>query len=1143
MPLFGPDCIAGGHFMMVEQLRVKFLVFFKNCVKVAASLTFFHYALFIIIVILFRNYFLSDSPPVGSDIFNFIQRTSCISHNKVFFTSWWDISQNTGSTVPILLINFLGIGNYFIRDSTLLIKLFLIVMTGGAAITMYIFLKNLTGNRIAASTGGLFYILNPSFHAYVAAGHLNHLMFLFLLPLSLQYLKISLNSPNRNNIIKFILITSIMALTRFDTLFYLFLIFSIVLILNLLFGFWSKDIKSTLKVLVVALSIGLILTAFSWIPIIKIGTSLLRATINTLHQYDYAVSIYRALTLQNIPPDALGYLYWTSTNPQLYFGIPLEFYQIIWIIIPFLVFSTLLIRPQSKIIISFSLISLVSILLSTGMKAPFSEAYGYLFNKLPLLTRIKPFRWGLLTIFSYSVILSYLVDHIIKKYISSSKFRHNNLHFRKLEFTMPILTIVVLVLNTPAVFIEGYKVQRISPESEVKPHLYIKYHGGQDTFRVTTVPIAQRRMFNHGGILVDDLGSQSYGYHGKPVFFSTGGYYSYPMIEYLNNLRKKDANVFLKIVGVFNVRYFVFQGYPHSRPGKDWGTYASHISLEDNSGLELVYIGDLNNYTIKAEKRYPNIIEMDDFERNENDFYSLIKPKRPEMENITVERNPKVYLNKYYRGRLFIPDSQTLVIGGIGLTSKLIPEGNSSSTNLLFAHQIRDKQGIDSLRNAAVNSDQIVLTEETDRSDLIILLSKVQFVNFSESLGWEHILTTSLTPEYYLGEDLYQSKKEGSILRGEVGLPENNIYEIWIRTDSINRNSFEFSVDEENGEKFIVKKESSYGRFNWVKISTMGLDVGVHTIKVTALDDLNNIDEIVFISVHNRKQTEKFIDSIIQHKIIHIQKKSENLNITNWKNPNPQSVDVRKSEMNLTIDANRPRKIAAFITNSFPSSKDWSEYDQLNFLFKGRGTKKTFNIYIAFNNTKPAKGDWVVYSFRDTSKEWRNIDIDLSNPSRAHGNPNWTKVSFLAIDSPNKSIIGEFTISNISLMGLSKINLPNHDEPKANIVSTKKLSPTKYMLKIRSSTGYPLVFSNTYHPMWKANISGKQLNPIPSYYHINSYWINERGEHEVIIEFTGQRIQNISLIVSGLAYFGCFGYLFYDWRKRKRYCQNKMKSK
>ena len=58
----------------------------------------------------------------------------------------------------------------------------------------------------------------------------------------------------------------------------------------------------------------------------------------------------------------------------------------------------------------------------------------------------------------------------------------------------------------------------------------------------------------------------------------------------------------------------------------------------------------------------------------------------------------------------------------------------------------------------------------------------------------------------------------------------------------------------------------------------------------------------------------------------------------------------------------------------------------------------------------------------------------------------------------------------------------------------------------------------------------REYRSIPSYYFINSFEINETGPHKVRIEFVGQKIQNIGLIVSAIIYTACIAYIIYDWK-------------
>jgi hypothetical protein len=105
-------------------------------------------------------------------------------------------------------------------------------------------------------------------------------------------------------------------------------------------------------------------------------------------------------------------------------------------------------------------------------------------------------------------------------------------------------------------------------------------------------------------------------------------------------------------------------------------------------------------------------------------------------------------------------------------------------------------------------------------------------------------------------------------------------------------------------------------------------------------------------------------------------------------------------------------------------------------------------------------------------------------------------------------------------------------------LSYKKISPTKYFVSIQNvSKPYYLIFSMAYDKGWKIYVDNKQ---IPEEYHfiangfINGWYINKTGNYTLIVEYTPQRLYNISLVISGLTFASSILYLFYDWRRSKK---------
>ncbi len=82
-------------------------------------------------------------------------------------------------------------------------------------------------------------------------------------------------------------------------------------------------------------------------------------------------------------------------------------------------------------------------------------------------------------------------------------------------------------------------------------------------------------------------------------------------------------------------------------------------------------------------------------------------------------------------------------------------------------------------------------------------------------------------------------------------------------------------------------------------------------------------------------------------------------------------------------------------------------------------------------------------------------------------------------------------------------------------VSYEMINPCKYEAHIENSNEpFLLIFSESYHPMWKAYIDGEEISPIPTYSIVNGFYINKTGNFNVTIYFTGQTYANIGLQIS-----------------------------
>jgi hypothetical protein len=72
--------------------------------------------------------------------------------------------------------------------------------------------------------------------------------------------------------------------------------------------------------------------------------------------------------------------------------------------------------------------------------------------------------------------------------------------------------------------------------------------------------------------------------------------------------------------------------------------------------------------------------------------------------------------------------------------------------------------------------------------------------------------------------------------------------------------------------------------------------------------------------------------------------------------------------------------------------------------------------------------------------------------------------------------------------------------------------------------------------LWEARIykdgaKVEVVKSIPLYSVINGFWVEETGDLEIEIRYKPQEWFVLGLWISGITFFGCLSYLFYDWRR------------
>ena len=80
-----------------------------------------------------------------------------------------------------------------------------------------------------------------------------------------------------------------------------------------------------------------------------------------------------------------------------------------------------------------------------------------------------------------------------------------------------------------------------------------------------------------------------------------------------------------------------------------------------------------------------------------------------------------------------------------------------------------------------------------------------------------------------------------------------------------------------------------------------------------------------------------------------------------------------------------------------------------------------------------------------------------------------------------------------------------------------EINPTLYKVNVNASSPFVLTFSNSYAPMWKLYLDGKELSPFEVNSFANGYFIDKVGSYGLTIEYVPQRYENIGALVSILS--------------------------
>ncbi|HEC89872.1 MAG TPA: hypothetical protein ENI44_04755, partial [Thermoplasmatales archaeon] len=261
-----------------------------------------------------------------------------------------------------------------------------------------------------------------------------------------------------------------------------------------------------------------------------------------------------------------------------------------------------------------------------------------------------------------------------------------------------------------------------------------------------------------------------------------------------------------------------------------------------------------------------------------------------------------------------------------------------------------------------------------------------------------------------------------------------------------------------------------------------------------------------------------------------------------WKTINSPFIPVKygdKYNFNFSVKAVNGQSVH-FKIMEYTSSKQYITGTYAGGIGSGTFDWKTINYEYEPKNTSTAYLQLQIWHGHETKQPLPNI-IWIKNVTIKESKPSYLDVIWIYSVNSSKS--------NYTVEDLFKVN-----ESPANITSYEKINPTLWKVEINNATKpFMLSFAESYDPLWEArvyrndnnnndgsgissNSKGKlveKVKSIPLYGVINGFWINETGNLSIEIRYTPQDWFEIGLVISGLTFIGCIGYLVYDWKGKK----------
>jgi hypothetical protein len=1049
----------------------------------------------------FRTWLFTNEWPAGGDIMGWISRSYW--YKDMRWLGLWRPS-SFGFVEGVSSMDFFQNMFFWVfNDSAASVKVFSFFLFLVAGFSIYAIAHRHTKKHLPSLFAALVYVLNQWFFSQLTEGHIDIIFSYALFPLVFLAVDRALQSKSLKRVLWAALALCIF-LTGFHPEFVvIYGVFLVFFMLTALLGMMYPRFRNLGKVkdvLVSFTTVAVIVSLMSsfWLAPFVAGV---RAPYLS-PSYKYPIEEAAKISYPNIF-DAIvlrAWEEWGYVNVlDLRSGISplgIAIYPLLFVM--FLSCLSVVFFRRDKYTVVFTLSILFSAVLASGPNSPFGKVFEWAWFNVPHFSVFRAAsRWIAIAAFCYAMLVSILTD-LLTSYIKTArrtksqhayfkKFEHfkrtekvetyvpavtlNKIAkcFRRLSVYLALSWLIMIplfsLLSTSFFLIQGLQVYT-PPESYLSP--YNKIADVLGDYKVVTVSASpsewmnlpyQESDFASGGMLTPigwthDLGFDSSFIHDEQTLQNGG--WEVLARNFVDYLRFRLARQSL----TKNMANLL-------------GTFGYRFTV-----LPIYASSDITQFFLNQSGT-----------------------------KIVSDNGPIILENEFFTQHIFPADEYAIIIGGLEAFPSLctVDSFKLNKTALIFADQIND---ISPSHTILSNSSALIFVN-SDITDLVMLQlrEKTPFIcasayalpslNFTEY--WASRSSWRTVGGFTLGGDT-ATTNGNTTLNVPFELTSGGPYDIWVRTGfSDGRGELEIFVDDVHIGK-LRPSSSFWSGLKWTNITQVELAKGQHTIKL-ANDGTgyNDIDAIAVVSpalfMQELEATKVFLDNY-SGRIVHLLQAESFFSY-------PQGY----SAFRFPFEGYTLHSDASVAGSSSPEAR-------LNVPTRDRyviGVRIAvgpdygkFNItvgdHISTIDCSSPTTEFRWFDFGPFMTDLEELDMRISVDGK------------IDLDE----VISYSLKADETALGVS--DLFSYSQNPVRSLTYEKKSAHEYLIHVNNTAPFLMIFSDSYHPLWKADVEGTTVSPMTAYYMVNGFYVNKSGELTILLTFGGEMYVDIGLGISAVTF-------------------------